>query len=101
IVTGMDSTQVQSINSITVNVNPAPLANVGASQTICVGQSVQIGAGATANRSYQWSPATGLSATNISNPTANPTVTTTYTLLETNTVTGCQKSNDVTITVLP
>lgn len=49
--------------------------------------------------SYSWSPATGLSATNIPNPTANPASTTTYTL--TTTVDGCSKQDDVTVTVLP
>ncbi|MCS6934028.1 MAG: gliding motility-associated C-terminal domain-containing protein [Chitinophagales bacterium] len=51
----------------------------------------------TAPVTYTWSPPTGLSATNISNPTASPTVTTTYT------VTAyfggvCPKVDSVTVT---
>jgi hypothetical protein len=47
---------------------------------------------------YSWSPATGLNATNISNPVATPAVTTTYTLI----VTGdsCTAMDQITITVL-
>ena len=47
---------------------------------------------------YSWSPSTGLSATNISNPVASPTATTTYTL--TTTVNGCTSAPaSVTVTV--
>ncbi|HIA06395.1 MAG TPA: hypothetical protein EYN71_06805, partial [Flavobacteriales bacterium] len=46
---------------------------------------------------YDWTPATGLSATDITNPVATPTVSTTYTF-ET-TATGCSSTNDVVITV--
>ncbi len=46
-----------------------------------------------------WSPATGLSATNISNPTANPIVTTTYYV--TVTIGACTAMDSVTITINP
>ena len=49
---------------------------------------------------YLWSPSTGLSATNISNPTASPTSTQTYTL--TTSHNGCNvTTDDVVITVRP
>jgi hypothetical protein len=48
---------------------------------------------------YLWSPSTGLSATNIANPTANPIVTTTYTLAAS--VNGCSSLANVTVTVEP
>jgi len=44
-----------------------------------------------------WSPATALSATNILNPTANPSSTITYTL--TATANGCSNTDNVTINV--
>lgn len=46
---------------------------------------------------YIWSPATALSATNILNPTANPTTTTTYTL--TATQGACTSQDQVTVYV--
>ncbi len=70
----------------------APLANAGADSTICAGQSVQLAA--TGGNSYSWSPATGLSATNIANPVASPTVTTSYTVTAT---IGAQSSTDVVV----
>lgn len=49
---------------------------------------------------YAWSPAGGLSATNIANPTATPTSTTTYTLTATS-ASGCSATDDVIVTVAP
>ena len=45
--------------------------------------SVQIGLPQVAGFSYSWSPITGLSDPNVSNPIATPTATTTYTLTTT------------------
>ena len=58
-------------------------------ETICFGTSTTLGGSPSASWSgpgtpvisYEWSPATGLSATNVPNPDANPTVNTTYKLV--------------------
>lgn len=53
-----------------------------------------------ATLTYAWSPATGLSATNIANPVASPTSTQTYTV--TTTLNGCTSASDsVVVTVNP
>ncbi len=49
---------------------------------------------------YSWSPAAGLSATNIRNPVATPSSTTTYTVTVTD-AQGCVKTASVTIAVAP
>ncbi|MFM2358359.1 MAG: hypothetical protein RLY16_352, partial [Bacteroidota bacterium] len=84
-------------DSITVKVFPAPAANAGTDKYVCKGiASVQLSAsGGTA---YNWSPATGLSATTIANPIASPTTTTNY--IVTVTVPGCNKSKTDTVQVL-
>ncbi len=46
-----------------------------------------------------WSPPTGLSDINIHNPKASPAVTTTYTVLVTDTTTGCTNTGTVTANV--
>ncbi len=53
---------------------------------ICRGRVAQIGILPTNDSSivYQWTPANSLSAANVSNPVASPTVTTTYRLLVNN-----------------
>ena len=63
-------------------------ANAGADKTICLGVSVGIGGsptatGGTAPYTFSWAPGTGLSATNVPNPTATPPTTTGYTVFVT------------------
>ena len=60
---------------VNVTVNTAN-ANAGTDKTICSGTSVQLSA--SGGVSYSWSPATGLSDTNVSSPIASPTTTTDY-----------------------
>jgi hypothetical protein len=52
----------------------------GPNKTILKDSSVMIGGAGCTNCCYQWTPATGLSDPKISNPIANPTTTTTYSL---------------------
>jgi gliding motility-associated-like protein len=76
-------------------------------QSSVVGEGITISKGYSANLvlsasnivKYTWSPATGLSSTNISNPIASPTQTTTYTVRVTNTQ-GISTDVFVTVTVL-
>lgn len=85
--------------SFTVAVNQGVTVNAGADVTIIQGQSIQLNGSGTAGN-YLWTPATGLNATNISNPIASPVVTTTYTLRIT-TGAGCTNTDDVVVTVVP
>jgi Ice-binding-like len=88
-----------SICSKVISVNPPPTAITGSNAVICNGFSVTLGTAPIAGHTYLWTPATGLSSATIANPVAGPSVTTTYTLIETITATGCQMSNSVTVTV--
>ena len=65
---------------IPLNVNPGVNVSINGPASICQGAAVVLQAtgGAT---SFHWSPAIGLSDTLVANPTANPSVTTTYTLV--------------------
>ncbi len=88
-------------DSVMVNVNPLPNANVGAIKTICNGANTTIGASAVSGNTYLWSsmPA-GFTSTNAI-PTVSPTTTTKYYLTETTTATGCFKSDSVMVNVNP
>jgi len=80
-----------------VTCTPQPtVANAGPDTSICNGTPVQLQA--SGGISYTWSPATGLSATNVSNPFANPAVTTTYTVAVTVSP-GCVEYDQVVVTV--
>jgi hypothetical protein len=96
-VTVTDAVSSTSFSTVTITVNPLPTVTVN-SPTICQGSSaVLTAAGAT---TYSWSPPTGLSTTSGSSPTANPTVTTTYTVAGTSSG-GCTATATSTVTVNP
>lgn len=78
-----------------ITVNAIPFADAGNNTTICNGNSTVLNA--TGGTSYSWTPSTALSSTSISNPIANPTTTTIYTVNVTNN--GCSKTDVVTISV--
>ncbi|MFH1118384.1 MAG: PKD-like domain-containing protein, partial [Bacteroidota bacterium] len=84
-------------STLNVTVNPLPAAETGPDGAICVGASIQIGAPAVPGNTYSWtSVPVGFTST-LSDPVVTPGETTTYTLVETNTATGCSNSNSVTI----
>ncbi|MFN4234706.1 MAG: gliding motility-associated C-terminal domain-containing protein [Bacteroidia bacterium] len=83
-------------DTVTITVSSSVNADAGNNVTICPGGSTQLNA--TGGVSYIWSPATGLSATNISNPIASPTNTTTYYVTVTD-ANGCSASDSVIVTV--
>lgn len=84
--------------SVTVTVLPQNLINAGPDAVICVGSSTVLNA--TGGSGYSWAPSTGLSCNTCSNPTANPSITTTYTLTGTN-PNGCVETDQVVVTVNP
>lgn len=58
-----------------------------------------IGETNVSGNTYSWSPSAGLSNDGISNPTANPATTTTYTVTKTNAASGCVATDQVVVTV--
>ncbi|MCX6352294.1 MAG: M4 family metallopeptidase [Bacteroidetes bacterium] len=84
-----------------ISVNPLPTANAGSAASICAGGSVGIGATAVSGNTYSWSSSPSGFTSTVSNPTVTPTATTTYSLTEKVTATGCTKTNTVVITVNP
>ena len=101
-VTITDSKGCSVTASQTVVVNPSPTASAGDDTSLCVGNSVKIGgaptaSGGTGSYTYSWSPTSGLSLPNISNPYASPTVITTYELTVTDSK-NCSATAEVTVT---
>ena len=84
-----------------VNINATVAANAGNDASICSGNSVNIGMQAISGINYSWSPSTGLSNANVSNPTATPTTTTSYVLTATHALSGITKTDTLVITVTP
>jgi gliding motility-associated-like protein len=83
-------------DSVTISVNQLPVVQSIPDATICSGQTVTLFT--TGANNYTWTPATGLSATNVSSPAASPSVTTTYyvTGMDLN---DCKAKDTVVVTV--
>jgi gliding motility-associated-like protein len=96
-ITGTDANGCVGSTSVTVTVNPAPVINVPPA-TICENTSTSLNA--TGANIYTWSPTTGLNSGTGTTVTANPTSTTTYTVIGTSTF-GCTNSTTVIVTVNP
>jgi len=86
----------QNTDSVSITVNSLPNITASANDTICLGENTQINA--YGGVSYVWTPATGLSNQNISNPLASPSTKTTYTVVGTD-ANGCQNTASVVIDV--
>jgi PKD repeat protein len=91
-------------DTITIHIN-APISISGSNLNLCSGNTGKLGGAATFGYSYNWTPATGLSATNISNPTVtlinNGTTPQSLVYFVTTKVdsTGCYSSDSVKVTV--
>ncbi|HNX07393.1 MAG TPA: hypothetical protein PKL96_07410 [Bacteroidales bacterium] len=81
-------------NTVDMIVSPIPIANAG-HDTTYYGTPILLGTPSNGPGVITWSPPAGLSSTTVAQPTASPTVTTTYTLTINNN--GCIQSDQVTI----
>jgi gliding motility-associated-like protein len=61
-------------DTVNVIVRPLPLSNAGANQLLCSGNTINLGTSNTSGYTYNWTPASGLSSTTISNPALNLTI---------------------------
>jgi|GEM_PF-1620554 len=88
--------------TVRVSVRPRPGITLRGSHRICSGATTDLKAsvsGGTPPYTYAWSPAIGLSATDIAAPVAAPVTSTTYTLQVTDAA-GCVVEEQVTVDVL-
>jgi len=78
-VTVTDENGCTAVTSASIKSLPIPLGKAGNDTTIYPGANVQLWA--SGGTSYLWSPSGSLSNVDISNPTANPSQTTLYTVM--------------------
>lgn len=87
-----------STDDLTLTVNPLPVADAGADQAICDGNTTAMaGSGGT---TYSWNPTGDLMGPTDPATPVIPSTTTTYTLTVTD-GNGCQDTDDMTLTVNP
>ncbi len=92
-VTGFDAANVCSkTETIALTVLPAPDVSISGNTGICIGSSLTLSANGA--DTYTWNN----SSTN-STITIGPTVTTNYSVIGTNTTTGCSNTTNVNVTV--
>ena len=85
-------------DDVLVSVNPLPIIEAGDSAYVCPGFSEQLLA--TGGVSYVWDADPTLSNLNISNPVANPLISTTY-YVEGTDANGCRNRDSIFILVAP
>jgi len=96
-VTVTDAAGCSSVLNTTVTVNNLPNADAGQSDTIFIGQSIQLNG--SGGMLYLWTPSGSLDNPLVANPMANPLQTTTYTLTVTD-ANRCTSTDSVTIVVI-
>jgi trimeric autotransporter adhesin len=84
--------------AVTITVYALPNVNAGSAVQLCAGESEQLNA--TGAQSYIWTPDQFITNNDVSNPSVNPNLTTTYTVVGTD-ANGCTASDDVLVTVNP
>ena len=97
-VTATDANGCTASDDVVVTVNPLPPANAGPDTAICYGTGTNLNA--SGGNTYFWSPSTGLSSANISNPIAAPLATNTYTVSVVD-ANGCLNTDNVVVIVNP
>jgi gliding motility-associated-like protein len=96
-VTVTDGNGCQDNDTVLVNVNLTPTTSAGGpAATICTNDTLQLNA--TGTGTFAWTPTTGLSNPNISNPLAFPAITTTY-MVTLTAANGCFDRDTIQITV--
>lgn len=85
--------------SVNVVVNPNAVLDAGENQTIYPGESAQLYANGNCSF-FSWFPPNGLSATDIKNPIAQPSVTTRY-FVTAQTEFGCSAYDSVDVVISP
>lgn len=103
-VTVTDANNCTASDSVTINLVPMPLVDLGEDKLVYEGQNVGIFAninlGTATGGTYNWMPDTLLTCSNCQNPVAYAADTITYVLIYTDNY-GCSGTDDIVINVLP
>ncbi len=96
-VTGQDENGCENTDGVTIYIDEV-FPEAGPDQSICAGDQAQLTA--SGGGTYDWSPKDGtLNQTDISNPVATPTVSTTYSVRVTSAWGYCTGTDEVTVSI--
>jgi hypothetical protein len=96
-VTGANGCTASDIVDVHVDLT-LPVVDAGIDQTICFGDTTQIGSPAISNNTYSWLPANTLSDSNLAQPFAFPFVSTAY-IVQVTGNNGCMAYDTVQVNV--
>jgi len=89
----------KATDNVQVTVDPLPVVTVCCGVTIIQGETTALSATPiVTGNTYNWTPNIGLTCNNCPNPVASPTVSTWYSVTETDSL-GCSKNDSVLINV--
>lgn len=91
-----NSSTCSNIDSVTVFVNPLPIAQILADSFICLGDTLQLNA--SGGQNYTWVRGLALSDSSISNPFALPTISSIYTVIVRDS-NNCQDSISLSVNI--
>ncbi|HSY77423.1 MAG TPA: gliding motility-associated C-terminal domain-containing protein, partial [Bacteroidia bacterium] len=98
-VVGTDANGCKDSANVAITVNPLPVVSVSASNTtICAGSSSLLNASGAS--SYSWTPTGTLTCATCPSTSANPSSSTTYTVVGTSAA-GCNDTVQINIAVVP
>ncbi len=86
-------------DTVTLTVNPVPVANAGTDKSICLGNTVQIGSASQSGFTYAWTSVPSGFSSSSSNPVVGPNQSTMYILQKSYTNTGCKDVDTVMVNV--
>jgi gliding motility-associated-like protein len=98
-VKGTSAVGCSTIDSININVIQPTTVVAPADTLVCIGDAIRLQARGTLL--YSWTPANGLSRTDIAGPTVKPMQTTTYTVTGKDAYNCFVTKDDVVVTVIP
>ena len=93
-----NQSKCNSVNKVEVKVTK-PLVDAGEDKFICAQTPTSIGTPAQPNYDYEWKPLIGLNSGNTAQTLANPSVTTTYTVIATDQSSGCTASDAMVVNI--
>ncbi len=93
------SSAMSAVINVTVNPNPAPTITFAGSTTICAGQSVTLSSSIASGASFQWKK-DGIVIPMATTASINITSAGSYTVVVTNTSTGCVGESPATVVVV-
>ena len=98
-ITATNSNQCFEVDSASVTNSTSPIADAGNDREMELGSNTVLGGSSTAGMNYLWTPAEGLDDALLMNPTASPSISTTYILRVFDNV-GCDDFDTVEVTVV-